>query len=242
MKSEMIHLPDGAAHNHSRHQLSINRVADQKHQADALHRNGGCTMSSTGRREHKPHQTADHLVDTAWVLFQSQGYEAVTMEGIAEAADVAKGTLYKYFPVKEALLRHRFQRELADTMPGALKQLSAFATAAERLRGFLDLNADWSMQHRQYIGPYLSLRLSEAGIPYDLNSQKRSGVEQVFSGFIREGQESGEFRNDLKVTTAAQYLEFLYLASLMRWLNSTEIDLHDEFHTMLDFYLRGLKP
>jgi AcrR family transcriptional regulator len=199
-------------------------------------------MNDIGRRERKRQQTAEHLADTAWGLFQVQGYEAVTMEAIAEAADVAKGTLYKYFPVKEALLRHRFHREMAESMPEVLKRLSALPTAVEQLRGFLDLVADWSQQNRQYLGPYLSLRMSEAGIPYDLDSPNRSGLEQLFSGFIREGQKSGEFRHDLDVTTIVHYLEFLYLASLMRWLNSSEIDLREEFHTMLDFCLQGLMP
>ncbi|MGD8913957.1 MAG: TetR/AcrR family transcriptional regulator [Candidatus Thiodiazotropha sp.] len=197
-------------------------------------------MNGTGRRERKRQQTADHLADTAWGLFQTQGYETVTMEAIAEAADVAKGTLYKYFPVKEALLRHRFHREMAETMPELLTQLSVLPTARERLLTFLNLIADWSMQHRQYIGPYLNLRMSEAGVPYDLVSPNRSGIEQVFSGFISEGQKSGEFRRDFDVTTSVHYLEFLYLASLMRWLNSSEIDLRDEFHIMLDLYLQGL--
>jgi AcrR family transcriptional regulator len=199
-------------------------------------------MSDTGRRERKRQQTADHVADTAWGLFQAQGYEVVTMEAIAEAADVAKGTLYKYFPVKEALLRHRFHREMAQKMPAVLMQLSVLPTARERILGFLDLVADWLMQHRQYMGPYLSLRMGEVGIPYDLDSPNRSGLEQVFSGFIHEGQKRGEFRHDLNVATVAQYLEFLYLASLMRWLNSSEIDLREEFHTMLEFCLRGLKP
>ncbi|MES9942508.1 MAG: helix-turn-helix domain-containing protein [Candidatus Thiodiazotropha sp. 6PLUC2] len=197
-------------------------------------------MSAIGRRERKRQQTADHLVDTAWALFQAQGFEAVTMEAIAETADVAKGTLYKYFPVKEALLRHQFHRELTKTLPGILKQLSDLATIAEQLKGFLDLSADWSIKHRQHIGPYLTLRMREAGIPYNPNSQKRSGVEQLFTNFIKQGQESGEFRNDLEAATAAQYLEFLYLASLMRWLNNREIDLHEECHTMLNLFLHGL--
>jgi AcrR family transcriptional regulator len=199
-------------------------------------------MSGIGRRERKRQQTADHVADTAWGLFQAQGYETVTMEAIAEAADVAKGTLYKYFPVKEALLRYRFHREMMETMPALLTQLSLLPTAKGRILGFLDLVADWLIQHRQYMGPYLSLRMGEVGIPYDLDSPNRSGLEQVFSGFIQEGQKSGEFRHNLDVTTVAQYLEFLYLAALMRWLNSSEIDLREEFHTMLDFCLQGLKP
>ena len=195
-----------------------------------------------GRRERKRRQTLDHLADTAWSLFEAQGYEAVTMEAIAEAADVAKGTLYKHFPVKEALLRHHFHRELAAGMPDLLAELAALPTAAARLRGFLDASAEWSIRNRAHLVPYLRLRWSEVGVPYDLNSPHRSGMEQIFTGLIRQGQESGEFRRDLDTVTAAHYLEFLYVAALLRWLNGAQPDLHAEFHTMLDLYLRGMTP
>jgi AcrR family transcriptional regulator len=199
-------------------------------------------MSEQGRRERKRQQTLDHITDTAWALFEEQGFDAVTMEAIAEAADVAKGTLYKYFPVKEALLRHRFHRELAEGIPILFKELAVLPSTAGRLRAFLGRSADWSTQHRGYLGPYLRLRASEMGVPYHLDAPTRSGLETIFNAFIREGQASGEFRSDLDTSAATHYLEFLYLAAMMRWLNGAEEDLHREFDTMLDFFLRGMQP
>jgi AcrR family transcriptional regulator len=182
------------------------------------------------------------LADTAWTLFETQGYETVTMEAIAEASDVAKGTLYKYFPVKEALLRHRFHRELAKDIPAQLTELATLPSAAERLRAFLGKSADWSLQNRHYLGYYLHLRASELGVPYHLDAPTRSGLETLFKSFIRDGQMSGEFCNDLDTTAATHYLEFLYLAALMRWLNGSVADLHREFDRMLTFFLRGMQP
>lgn len=199
-------------------------------------------MGEGGRRARKRQQTLDHLADTAWVLFEEQGYEAVTMEAIAEAADVAKGTLYKHFPVKEALLRHRFHRELAVDIPVLLTELAALPTAAERLRAFLDQSAEWSTRNRDYLGPYLRQRASEMGVPYHLNASTRSGIETIFTSFIAQGQQSGEFRDDLNIATAAHYLEFLYLSALMRWLSGAEADLRREFDTMLGLFLRGMQP
>jgi AcrR family transcriptional regulator len=197
-------------------------------------------MSDTGRRERKRQQIMNHLADTAWKLFETHGFETVTMESIAETADVAKGTLYNYFPAKEALLRHRFHRELENSLPKTLAQLAQLPDTASRLRGFLDLAADWAMHNRQHIGPYLRLRMNEIEVPYDPNSPNRSGIEQVFTGFIDEGQQNGEFRGNLSATTAAHYLEFLYLAAMMRWLNRSDADLQEEFHTMLELFLRGI--
>ena len=193
-----------------------------------------------GRRERKRQQTMNHLADTAWEMFETKGYDNVTMEAIAEAADVAKGTLYKHFPVKEALLRHRFHRELAAGIPDILAELAALPTIAGRLRKFLSRGADWSIQHRQHLRHYLAFRISEMGVPYDVDSPHRSGMDRIFFSFIVNGQESGEFRSDIDATTAAHYLEFLYLAALLRWLSAVEADLHAEFNTMLDLFLKGV--
>ena len=119
-----------------------------------------------GRRERKRLQQLDHLADTAWTLFEAEGYEAVTMERIAAEADVAKATLYKHFPVKEALLRHRFHRDLRDSV----SQISFAVVAAEpigaaRLRKFFALSAAWSEQHRGYLLPYVQYRLAERRCP-----------------------------------------------------------------------------
>src|SRR5579872_4211915 len=70
-------------------------------------------VEPAGRRERKRERTLDHLAATAFALFEAQGYESVTMEQVAAAADVAKGTLYNHFPVKEALLAHWIHAELA---------------------------------------------------------------------------------------------------------------------------------
>jgi AcrR family transcriptional regulator len=44
------------------------------------------------------------IVDAAVQLADEGGFEAVRLRDVAEAADVALGTLYKYFPSKEDLL------------------------------------------------------------------------------------------------------------------------------------------
>src|SRR5271154_7301715 len=45
----------------------------------------------------------ERILGAALKLFANETYQAVTMDRVAEAAGVAKGTLYLYFPSKEAL-------------------------------------------------------------------------------------------------------------------------------------------
>jgi AcrR family transcriptional regulator len=192
-----------------------------------------------GRRERKRLQLLDALADTAWELFESEGFAAVTMERIADVADVAKGTLYKYFPAKEALLRYRFHRELEKAWPEVLADIDTLPGFEAKLRAFLERSAAWSLAHRAYLLPYVQFRLSE---PRQLDAASRSGLERMFNYFIAQGQATGEFRPDREAGVLAVYLEFLHLAALLRWLLHDDLALAEEFSRMLDLFLLGLKP
>lgn len=192
-----------------------------------------------GRRERKRLLLLDALADVAWDLFEREGYAAVAMERIAEVADVAKGTLYKHFPAKEALLRHRFHRELEQAWPVVLAEVSGLPAFEDQLRVFLEHSAVWAQAHRKYLLPYIQFRLSE---PRRLDLDARSGLERLFGHFIAQGQTAGEFRSGQEPAVLANYLEFLYLAALLRWLLHEELSLKEEFSQVLDLFLLGLKP
>ncbi|GAA0677008.1 TetR/AcrR family transcriptional regulator [Streptomyces cellulosae] len=57
-----------------------------------------------GRRERKKAATRRAIADAALRLFLERGYDAVGIREIADAADVSTTTLFKHFPVKEALV------------------------------------------------------------------------------------------------------------------------------------------
>lgn len=192
-----------------------------------------------GRRERKRLKLLDTLAHTAWELFEREGYAAVTMERIAGVADVAKGTLYKHFPAKEALLRHRFHRELEKDSVAVLAEIGSLPAYADQLRTFLEHSAAWAESHRRYLMPYIQFRLGE---PRRLDSGQRSGLESIFGQLIARGQAAGEFRSAQEPGVLAHYLEVLYLAALLRWLLHGDVSLKKEFSQMLDLFLLGLKP
>ena len=66
--------------------------------------------NSAGISNGRPFQAHDgqaakrlRILASALKLFAQEPYQAVTMDRVAQAAGVAKGTLYLYFPSKDAL-------------------------------------------------------------------------------------------------------------------------------------------
>src|SRR5690348_2343588 len=64
-------------------------------------------FSSAAQRERR-----QRILDATLALASKGGFEAVQMRGVAERADVALGTLYRYFPSKIHLLVSGLAREL----------------------------------------------------------------------------------------------------------------------------------
>lgn len=56
------------------------------------------------RMDRKKKETRKKIVNTTIRLIQDNGFEATTMEQIAKDTDIAKGTLYNYYSVKEAII------------------------------------------------------------------------------------------------------------------------------------------
>lgn len=195
-----------------------------------------------GRRERKRRQKVDHLVATAFCLFEAKGYETVTMEQIAAGADVAKGTLYNHFPVKEALLAQRFHDELADGMPQLQAAMEALPNFSARMTYLLRASADWSEAHRTYFPYYLHFRLANADCGQESGKTRhpRSGLDRLFEALIRTGQEAGELRTDYPFAQLAHMFQFLYLGAMMRWLALPDGDLRRELDAVLDLFLHGL--
>ncbi|HYW22803.1 MAG TPA: TetR family transcriptional regulator [Terriglobales bacterium] len=98
-------------------------------------------LPAPGLRERKKARTRAAIQRHALRLFREQGYDATTVNQIAEAAEVSESTFFRYFPSKEdVVLWDEFDPRVADVFraqpPGA-SPMQAVRTAVREVLGQL---------------------------------------------------------------------------------------------------------
>lgn len=193
-----------------------------------------------GRRERKRERTSNHIAATAFALFEANGYDAITMEQVAEQADVAKGTLYNHFSVKEALLAHQFRQEIASGMAALKGTLSQQSGLRAQMTALLRASAQWNRSRRPYLAHYLRYRMTEIGsTPSTDADNHRSGVNSILEALFRSGQQQGELRPDVSPRELAWLFEFMTTGAVVVWLSEPEADLEARLLFALDVLLDG---
>lgn len=94
-------------------------------------------MVVEGKRARNAAVRRRRVIDAALSLADEGGYEAVQMRDVAERGDVALGTLYRYFPSKDALLIAALF-EMADDLKQTMARYPARGeTPADRVTDVL---------------------------------------------------------------------------------------------------------
>src|SRR3954471_7776666 len=85
------------------------------------------------RRNRKRLATRQGISDAATRLFIERGFDNVTVDEIAEAADVGRMTVFNHFPRKEDMFFDR-DEEARETLRDALRQRDKGIAPIEALR------------------------------------------------------------------------------------------------------------
>lgn len=190
------------------------------------------------RRERKKQETRQRLMEAALRLFHEHGYDATTVEQIAEAADVAKGTFFNYFETKEMLLPALFEWRMQELAAALLPEHGAPESPVARIKLALRLMAS---------DPLADQTLAQQLFTAIARQHQPPGIAPVqplidlLAGQIRQAQEAGEIRTDLDAVYLACVIRALFFQQMLLWhCGYRPVSLLEALDAAVDLLLGGI--
>jgi len=173
------------------------------------------------------------ILQAAARVFEDKGASAATMDDVAEAADVSKGTLYLYFPSKDDLFLALTHHPLDAVLERFEALVESDRDGLSLLRALLEAHHEVVNSHasrmRIAIGSMCSGFEVDPGTPSLIDySERIQRLRKAYLGAIERGQADGSIRADLDPEQAGLALwAGNFGASFIR-MNSDRFRVHDE--------------
>lgn len=197
------------------------------------------------RRERERSRQRQDMLAAALELFSRNGYHNVSMNEIAEKAEFAVGTLYKFFKNKEDLYRS-LMIEQTDWFHKVMdKALDNGGDEIEKLRNYVhtrgatvtEKEAVVRLYHAEIRGRSFNLR---AGIDDEI-SQQLDELRERLTAIFASGIRKNIFRKIAEPRQLAVALENICSGFIMRWLEDPDNNKYPEDpDVILNIIFQGL--
>lgn len=183
------------------------------------------------------------LLEAAAEAFACEGLGAANINEISLAAGLAKGTVYNYFPSKQALFLAVIEEACRLAAAGS-EAVGAEAPTRDRLRAAIASDVAWASEHEAFARvlvrelfagkPDLYRRMVEAGSPY---------IERV-GQILADGAARGEVRPDASAGQLALVFTGLGLLALAHhWGSGGGWPALEEIPDLVvDVFFNGARP
>lgn len=173
------------------------------------------TRPALSRRERQKKETRERIFRAAIELFAERGPQSVTIEQIAERADVGKGTFFNYFANKEAVLTY-FGANQVERLEEVLENGEIVGAPRQCLQRLLHVLATHPNVTPELARGLFIASLSEAN-PSRLYGPSIWHIQDTLARIIRTGIKDGEFRKDHSAEELALFLLGQYFLGMLSW-------------------------
>jgi AcrR family transcriptional regulator len=191
-------------------------------------------------RERNKQKVTQRIVAAAMELFKARGCQQTTMDDIADKAEISRGTLFNYFPSKDALLLPWGQEVLEQYIHPKLTAYLETQPKTSQVLEFLFANISENVLAAPDI---IRAFMGEAVKPKNKAhiERARTGMLEILIQVLRYGQGRGEVRTDIPLEDLASYVSALQASLLFRLLESTQLENSaQEIAQLLIFIEAGL--
>ncbi len=96
------------------------------------------------------------ILDAARRVFSAQGFDAASVDEIARMAGVAKGTVYLYYPSKQAIYLAALNGGLAGLHAELKERMTEAAGVRDKVRAFVETKIRYFDAHRDFFRLYFA--------------------------------------------------------------------------------------
>lgn len=189
-----------------------------------------------GRRERKKAETRARIFRAALRLVRKRGFDAVTIDDICTAADVAKRTFFLHFPTKDALVREygtQIRALVTETLLGET------GSAESRLRLAVRVMAARARENAEIVQLAVGEAFSGNAAGEVLDEGRTLALD--LAEIVRDGQKSGEIRAGIDARIVSGAIVSTYLSLVAEWARFGEPELEPAIEQMLDLVLDGAR-
>lgn len=141
----------------------------------------------SGRREFKKAVTRAAILDAARRLFRDHGVQQTSVQQVAEAAQTGVGTLYNYFPSKDALLNAVLLEDQRFWFAEYEARVTAVMSHIEGLLVALDMLWDYACESRELMIASFAVAAREP----DVTRLPGASLVRAYSELLAEGIAAG---------------------------------------------------
>ncbi len=179
------------------------------------------------------------ILDAAAAVFAERGYFNASMKDIADRLGMQPGSLYHYYPSKEAALEEMCRLSAVEFCETLRAILARGGEAAVMVRdGML---AHLTSNRRAYVEVFASSRRNlPPGIVDDLNNLARA-YRQIWKRIFQHGIERGEWREGLDPDIAADAVLALCNGAAASLSRRKSVDPRKAAPMWVDIFLDGTR-
>jgi AcrR family transcriptional regulator len=196
------------------------------------------------RREREQAIRRSLIIEAAQKLFEQKGFEATSVDEIANAAELGKGTIYSYFKSKEEIYIAILEKGMEILKERMNCVVNEPIPATEALIKLYDTFVNFLGERKSFIESMLNQ--SDAPILYRLGSlanglKNRSPEwQELVSRVIERGIKDGEFQS-FQVEQMAKIIIALIIGLIIQYeTGQVEKDLNEYRDTVFLLVLKGI--
>jgi TetR/AcrR family transcriptional regulator len=197
------------------------------------------------RRAREKLAQRQEMLAAALELFSEKGYHNVSMHEIAEKAEFAIGTLYKFFSNKEDLYKALILEQSYKFQEALTKAIEEPNDEIQKLRNYVQAKGEVFRANvstiRLYFAETQGARFNVmAGFDAEMQ-QRRSDFMQIIASIFESGMKRKRFKKIAEPYQLAVSLDSITNAFLFLWLDEPERHPYPEDpDTILNVLFKGL--